>query len=216
MENGDENRIWKLIWISGAILLLELGLLVFAIIRYEPPKKLRYTTTDKKNVNITVTNKTISEKLVSVSELSTYQHEYHGEVNMKADKDWVVFNFLTESEITIEYEGIIKAGVKVDQILIEVNQDEKIIFLTMPTPEILSNEISIVNYEEDVSWFGEVSGSDGNDLLEQAKEEERDKAIKGGLLKNADQKAKQTVRDLLSVYENEYQIVFVETEMGRK
>lgn len=204
-----------MIWISGAILVLELGLLAFAIIRYEPPKKMRYTTTDKKNVNVTVTNKTVAAKLESVSELATYVYAYKGDVTKKADKDWVILNFLTKSEINIEYEGVIKAGVKANQILIEVNQDEKIIYLTMPMPTIISHEITVTNYDEDVAIFGEVSGSDGTDLLEAVKEEELEDAIDKGLYKEASENAKKAVVDLLSVYD-EYEIVFVETETGRK
>ena len=215
MQFFDNNRIWKMIWISAAIFIIELGVLAFAIIRYEPPKKMRYTTTDRKNVNVTVTNKTVAAKLESVSELATYVYAYKGEVSKEADKDWVILNFLTKSEITIEYEGVIKAGVKADQILIEVNQKEKIIYLTMPIPTIISNEITVTNYDEDVAVFGSVSGSDGTDLLEQVKEEELEDAIDNGLLKEAGENAKKAVADLLSVYD-EYQIVFVEKEMGMK
>ena len=215
MDFFDNNRIWKMIWISAVILIIEIGILAFAIIRYEPPKKMRYTTTDKKNVNVTVTNKTVAAKLESVSELATYVYAYKGEVTKKADKDWVVLNFLTKSEITIEYEGLIKAGVKADQILIEVNQDEKIIFLTMPMPQIISHEITVTDYDEDVAVFGSVSGSDGTDLLEAVKEEELEDAIDKGLYKEASENAKKTIADLLSVYD-EYEIVFVENEVGLK
>lgn len=213
MKFFDSNKMWKMIKVSGILLIIEIIILVIAIVTHKPEKKSRYVSTDRKNAEVVVTNKTVEKKLESIAELGTYEYEYKGEVTREADKNWVILNALTKSEITIEYEGVIKAGIIVDDIVIEVNQKDKVIFLTMPDPTILSNEINVTDYDEDVAVFGSVSGSDGTDMLEMVKEEELEEAIDDGLLDEAYANSKKAIKDLLSVYED-YEIVFVETKLN--
>ena len=150
-------------------------------------------------------------KLSAIGELSTYSYEYEGEAEMEYDRDWVVLNFLTDTEIDIEYRGVIKAGISIDQVGIEVDNELMIIFISLPRPQILSNEIEMTAYDADVDVFGKVDGDDASTLLEVAKMDELDRAIADGLLVEASANAEQIITDLLSVYDD-YEIRFLFTD----
>ena len=212
MGNLDNNKIWKLIWISGAIFVVELGLLVFAIIKHEPPKVTKYVAKETKN-HVVVTNTVIAKKLESIGELASYEYKYEGNVTKEADKEWVILNQLTKSTITIDYEGTIKAGIRVEDIQINVSEDEGLIYLTLPKPYVISNEINATNYSEDVKVFGNVKGSDGSDMLDTVKKEQQEAAINNGLLTLAEKNSEDAIKKLLSVYDY-YHIIFVDAEEG--
>lgn len=203
----DNKSIMNMIKVSAVVLLMSFVLLIVAIVKYEPPRKSMYYAPGGKDITVNE----IKHKLSAIGELSTYSYEYEGEAEMEYDRDWVVLNFLTDTEIDIEYRGVIKAGISIDQVGIEVDNELMIIFISLPRPQILSNEIEMTAYDADVDVFGKVDGDDASTLLEAAKMDELDRAIADGLLVEASTNAEQIITDLLSVYDD-YEIRFLFTD----
>jgi hypothetical protein len=211
MHLFDTGKMWKLIYVSGVLFILELFVLVYAVARYEPPRSTRYKYVDEYNSHVEVTNRMVESRLSSIGELATYSYSYSGDITFTADKDWFIFNSLTESTIVIDYQGEIKAGIDISEIEIYVDNEEGVIYLTLPQPIVISNTIEATDYSEDISIFGEVAGDTSDALLDTAKEDELGHAIDDGLMDNAVDEAQEAIEDLLSVYDG-YEIVFVTAE----
>lgn len=199
----DNNFILKMIKISAGVLLASFIFMLVAIIRYEPPRKYSHISA---RGEVTITE--VEKKLSSIGEIATYQYEYVGEAELEDDRDWVILNFLTDSEIEIEYEGVIKAGIRIEDIIIDVDNDRQLIIITLPKPVILSNEIVMTDYSEDVDVFGKVDGDDAAALLEESRSNELQMALDDGILVMATENARQVIANLLSVYDD-YQVTFV-------
>lgn len=207
----NNNRMWKLIYASAAILFVEIIVLTVAIVKYEPPRTTNYHRRADTNAHVEVTNTVVQRKLSALGELATYSYSYSGDITYTADKDWFIFNSLTESTVYIEYEGEIKAGIDVAGIDVYVDQDEQVIYITLPRPIVISNNITSTEYSEDISVFGEVSGDTSDALLDEAREDELDEAIDCGLMDYATINAQEAIEDLLSIYDD-YEVVFVSYE----
>ncbi len=213
MKFFDIKKLWIMVYASSGILMVVLGIATYAVVKYEKPRIKDYITRDNSNSHVEVTNTVIRRKLNSIGELATYEYTYEGYITREADKQWVILNNLTKSTVEIDYEGTIKAGISVGDIDINVDDDDMVIYLTMPRPTIISNEIEITNYEENVAWFGSVEGNTASNLTNSAKEEELEEAIDQGLYRNASENAEQIISDLLSVYD-EYELVFIDYAEG--
>ena len=192
-----------------------LGFFIYAVITYKPARSDRYVSRDESNAHVVVTNTIVHSKLASIGQLATYEYSYEGYTTYEADKDWVILNSLTRSSVEVDYEGVIKAGVSVGDIDIKVDEDERIIYLTMPQPTIISNEITIPNSNENVAIFGSLDGDTASSLMDNTKNEELNHAIANGLYYRANDNAKQIIRDLLAVYDD-YDLVFIDYDEGRR
>ena len=119
----------------------------------------------------------------------------------------------TESKVMYSYSGDIKAGIHFDDIKVDVNEDNKVITITLPEPEILSREIfndSLIVYDEKSSIFNQFTIEDLNmsqaELLDMAEAQ----ALEQGLLENAEENAKNIIKgSVLGYYDlNEYELRF--------
>ncbi|MBP5261122.1 MAG: DUF4230 domain-containing protein [Clostridiales bacterium] len=211
MKTNSNLKLWIVLYATSAILLVELVVLVYAIATFRLPTAKDLVLKDNSDLNVEATNTVIHRKLESIGELETYKYTYDGYITQESDRGWEYLNFLTESNIEIDYVGTIRAGIHFNEIGIDVDENKKIIYLEMPKPVILSNEVDITHYSEEVAIFGGVSGDTANTLTEAAKEDELNEAINQGLLRNADENAKKIVGDLLSAFD-EYEIVYIDRD----
>ena len=213
MKTFNNMKLWIAVYVSAAILLVELAVFVYAIATFKLPTKKDFVLRDNSDNEIELTNTIVHKKLEAVGEIASYKYVYDGYMTRESDRGWEFLNFLTESSVEVDYTGTIKAGVNVDDIEIEVDDKEKVIYLNMPQPIIISNEIDITHYSEEVAIFGGVSGDTANTMMDIAREEELQEALKDGLMRNANENAKEIIRGLLSVYDD-YEIVFNDYDEG--
>ena len=213
MKTFNNMKLWIAVYVSAAILLVELAVFVYAIATFKLPTKKDFVLRDNSDNEIELTNTIVHKKLEAVGEIASYKYVYDGYMTRESDRGWEFLNFLTESSVEVDYTGTIKAGVNVDDIEIEVDDKDKVIYLTMPRPIIISNEIDITHYSEEVAIFGGVAGDTANSMMDIAREEELQEAINDGLMRNANENAKEIIRGLLSVYDD-YEIVFNDYDEG--
>ncbi len=107
--------------------------------------------------------------------------------------------FTTKSFI-ISYDGIIKAGVDLSAVQIEVS--ETAVTVTLPAAAVLSHEIpekSIEVFDESRNLFNPIKIEDYTSFAASEKQATETRAIENGLLTSADEKACASVESLLKL-----------------
>ena len=121
--------------------------------------------------------------------------------------------FTTKSFIA-KWDGEIKAGIKLDKIIVEVKDANKEIIIHMPKSEIISHEIdneSTETLDEKDGLFNPVKVDDIRNFDKISKEEMEARAIENGLLIKASENAKYIIKKLINtdvVQEQGYAINF--------
>ena len=81
------------------------------------------------------------EKIINVSELSTYEAVYNGVLAVMNEKK------TEEVDYYVYYEAKVKAGIDIEDIEIDVNNEEKIISISLPEVYITDTEVKIESLE---------------------------------------------------------------------
>ena len=111
-------------------------------------------------------------------------------------------------------QAFIKAGIKIEDIIIEINDADKEIIVHMPEAKILSHEIdeeSIETLDEKNGLFNEVTVDDVRNFDQVSKDAMEKRAIENGLLDRAIKNAEKIIERLVNndiVKEQEYRITF--------
>lgn len=148
-------------------------------------------------INLDIINSEIQE----IGELATVEYMFTNAAKYtdhKQIKNWNVP--LTEKSFTLKWDGVIKAGVKVDQITVEVNETEKKIAVLIPPAEILSYDIdedSVEVLDETNNKFNPITVSDKVEFDAQTEQEMKDRAIENGILEKAQKSAEKIIRNIL-------------------
>ena len=161
-----------------------------------------------------ITSETLKEKLNAVSELVTQQYVYTNADKYEADQTWV-FGWkrpFSSKSILVTYDGTIKAGLDLSQVIIDVDEEQKIITVTLPESKITDNNIpqeSITVVEVKNGLFNEVTLDDYNQFISEQKIIMEDRATSRGLLEEANKKARELVMSTLSLLPGitEYNVV---------
>jgi hypothetical protein len=102
----------------------------------------------------------------------------------------LIFGLKSQANLKLQVKSIVKAGFKLDKFFkLEFDHGTKEIVLTLPEPEILSNEIDarVKNMED--GWFVKIDKEKLNWVNQKARQWSYDKAIESGILKNAKRNA---------------------------
>ncbi len=179
--------------ILQAVLSLALLLLLFAAgIAYDRHLQAQNTPV--------ITSDLISERLHTISELATVEYHYTNMGQFKNQVDFYGWNVpLTQKSFILSYDGVIKAGIDASQISVALQ--EQTILISLPQSKILSHEMdedSLVIFDETNSVFNPLTIRDYTDFAAAQKAEIEARAIKNGLLTEAQTRAQTTVRQLLS------------------
>lgn len=166
-----------------------------------------------KEINIEL----IKSQIQDIGELATIEYLYTDAGKFEDPAELfgkeIPFSFTTKSFI-VKWDGVIKAGVKVDEITIEVNDSNKEIVVHIPEAEILSHEIdseSIETLDEKNGLFNSIKVDDIREFDAISKEEMEQRAIENGLLDKAFENAKEIIYKFVDtdlVEEMEYTITF--------
>ena len=176
----------KLFWAAGAVLLLLLAFWLGALWsgREQQP---------------TITSDLLGQQLRSVQELVSVEYHYTNMGKFENQLDFYGWKvpFTTKSFI-VAYDGVIKAGVDLSEMKIEVSG--KTITVTMPEAKVLSHEMdeeSLEVYDETHNIFNPIEIEDYTQFTADQKESIEARAIDNGLLTSAAQRAENTVRGLI-------------------
>lgn len=161
------------------------------------------------------TTKTLEFGLRDIGELAT-QAGYYTNVNIIENANRTIAGVpipLTSSKAIMTYTGTIKAGIDFDQIIIDINDETKIVSLTMPNPRILSNEIdlnSFEKYDESNSIFNPINVENYNQSLIEMKSKAETQAISNGIFEAAKSNAESLIGTMFKNVSGseEYKLVF--------
>ena len=147
-----------------------------------------------------ITSELLGQQLSSIRELSTVEYHYTNMGKFENQVDFYGWKvpFTTKSFI-VAYDGLIKAGVDLSDVEIQV-QGEKI-SISLPAPVILSHEIdeeSIEVFDQTHNIFNPIEITDYTGFTADQKSALENKAIENGLLTAAAQRAEEAVEGLLS------------------
>lgn len=164
-----------------------------------------------KEVSISV----IEAKIMDIGELATIEYLYTnaGKFEDSEKALGIKLPFSTKSFIA-KWDGIIKAGVKMDQVKVKIDKKDKVVTITIPKAEILSHEIdndSIETLDQKDGMFNKVTVDDVRDFDKASKEDMTERAIENGVLEKAMENAKVIIERLVNtdvVKEQGYAIKF--------
>lgn len=149
-----------------------------------------------------ITDTLLYQQLAQENELSTVRYFYTNmgkyENSIELGSTRIPF---TKKSFIISYDGIIKAGIDMDKVKIQI--DGKIITISIPKAEILSHEIkedSVQVYDEKNSIFNGLSVEDIMNFQQQEKQEMEEKAIGNGILVEAQENAKTSLQFLYNEF----------------
>ena len=148
-----------------------------------------------------VTSDLLGEQLRSAQELVTVAYYY---TNMGRFENQVHFYgwkvpFTTKSFI-VSYDGVIKAGVDLEQLQVSIGGGE--VTVTLPESRIISHEIpenSLEVFDESDNLFNHITIEDYTAFTQDQKSAMEQRAVDGGLLDRANQEARTAVDSLLRI-----------------
>lgn len=174
------------------IIILLIGLALFAAFFYGKKQM-------KSEMEPEITSSLIYNKLVSAKELTTLKYHYTNMGHFENQNTFYGYKVpFTSKEFIVSYEGLINAGIDLNKMKVDVG--DKSIEVRIPAAEILSHEIyedSLKVYDERESIFNRIDIEDYNDFSKDQKSEIEKKAIKKGLLKEADEESKRAIEEIL-------------------
>ena len=174
------------------IIILLIGLALFAAFFYGKKQM-------KSEMEPEITSSLIYNKLVSAKELTTLKYHYTNMGHFENQNTFYGYKVpFTSKEFIVSYEGLINAGIDLNKMKVDVG--DKSIEVRIPAAEILSHEIyedSLKVYDERESIFNRIDIEDYNDFSKDQKSEIEKKAIKKGLLKEADEESKKAIEEIL-------------------
>lgn len=152
----------------------------------------------------------IKEKLEETAELNTGSYlctAVISDADSKTYKDWKIP--LTEKSFIVQYDGVVKAGIK-DLTQAEVLQQGDSIIVKLPEVEITGAEIdndSFVKLDESNNIFNPITVDDLNEAQKDLKEKMCKSAMEKGILDMAKSNAETLLTGMLESSSGDYEIV---------
>ena len=143
----------------------------------------------------------INKEIRDIGELATVEYLFTDAArysDSKQIKNWNVP--LTEKSFTLKWDGVIKAGIQVNAISVEVDEEEKKLIVSMPAAEILSYSVdndSIEVLDEKSNMFNPITVEDKVKLDGKTEAAMKERAIENGLLEKAKKNAENIISNLL-------------------
>lgn len=150
-----------------------------------------------------ITSQTLKEEIQSLSELVTKQYIYTNADKRESNANWV-FGWtipFSSSSLLVTYDGVIKAGVDLKDVLVDVNEENHTITITLPESKITDNNIpqeTITVVEVKDGLFNEVTFDNYNEFISEQKIVMEQKAINNGFIQEADKEARAIVKSFVS------------------
>lgn len=148
-----------------------------------------------------ITSDLLASRLRSVQELVTVSYYYTNMGRFENQVDFYGWKvpFTTKSFI-VSYDGVIKAGVDLEQLQVSIGGGE--VTVTLPESRIISHEIpedSLEVFDESDNLFNHITIEDYTAFTQDQKSAMEQRAVDGGLLDRANQEARTAVDSLLRI-----------------
>ena len=146
-----------------------------------------------------ITRDQLTERLSSIRELVTRQYVYTNAARREQNQTWF-FGWerpFSEKSLLATYDGVIKAGIDLGGVTIDVDEASRTITVTLPPSTIPQETINVLEVKNGL--FNEVTIDDYNALIVEEKRVMEEKAVEIGLLTDADSEARAIVRAFLEL-----------------
>ena len=148
-----------------------------------------------------ITGDLLASQLRSVQELVTVSYYYTNMGRFENQVDFYGWKvpFTTKSFI-VSYDGVIKAGVDLEQLQVSIGGGE--VTVTLPESRIISHEIPedrLEGFDESDNLFNHITIEDYTAFTRDQKSAMEQRAVDGGLLDRANQEARTAVDSLLRI-----------------
>ena len=163
-----------------------------------------------------VTQADLDYALEPLDEIVTIKRTFKSEQGDRIDNPEKHLGINFSHTLIVKYEGEVKAGINAGEIKAKV--DDKTIKITLPEAYVISSEVnedtvkSSVDYSLGSKFINPVSSNEVTNYLVKVEQREEKKAIEDGILDEATENAKTTVKGLLQAFEK--QGYTVEFEVG--
>lgn len=160
----------------------------------------------------------INSEIREIGELATVEYLFTDAAKFsdsKQIKDWNIP--FTEKSFILKWDGVIKAGVTVDQITVSINDESKTIIVSMPAASILSYSIESENVsvlDEQNNVFNPITITDKIKMDAKTENAMKERAIENGLLEKAQKNAENVITNLLKAnpaITDAYEITFIKS-----
>lgn len=158
----------------------------------------------------------LRSEIVNIGELATVEYLFTDAARFsdtRQIKNWSIP--FTEKSFTLKWDGVIKVGVILEKVSFNVNEDDKIITVTIPEAQILSYEIdesSVEILDEKDNIFNSISVDDKIAFDESTKAAMIERAIENGILDKAQKNAQVIIKNIICVdpaIEGQYAVEFL-------
>lgn len=171
--------------------------------------------------------KLLEDNIREISELATMEYRYkeqytfQGHIDLDLDDILKGVKFplpLTDKELVVNMEGVIKAGIDFSRMSIRCDEKKKEIVVSLPEPKYLSNELDEENIEivrEKSALFNQLTTEDQNIVRQRIKKQAQTNADKNDILKQASERAELLIKDYIETtpdVKGNYKIRFVTIE----
>ena len=150
-----------------------------------------------------ITGDLLGEHLRSAQELVTVAYYYTSMGRFENQVDFYGWKVpFTAKSFIVSYDGVIKAGVDLSQVQVEVDEIRQAVTVRLPGSRILSHEIpedSIEVFDESDNLFNRITIEDYTGFTLDQKKAMEQRAEDNGLLTSADEKARTAVESLLTL-----------------
>lgn len=157
----------------------------------------------------------IYSEIKNIGELATTEYLFTDAAEFSDSRQIKNWNIpLTEKSFILKWNGVIKAGIDLNQVIIEVDKSGKKIFVSIPSASILSYEVdndSVELLDEKNNIFNRISVDDKIDFDASTEEAIKNRAIENGILEKAQKNAEDILTRLIQsdpAVSNNYTIEF--------
>lgn len=164
-----------------------------------------------KEINIDL----IESKIEGIGEMATIEYVYTNAGKYEDPKQLFGIDIpLTTKSFIAKWDGIIKAGIEIDEVKVEMKEAKKEIIISLPKAKILSHELDENSFEtldEQDGLFNPVKVKDTKEFEVTTKKSMEERVIENGILDKAFENAKQIIEKLVNsdiVQEQGYSIKF--------
>lgn len=148
-----------------------------------------------------ITGDLLGEHLRSAQELVTVAYYYTSMGRFENQVDFYGWKVpFTAKSFIVSYDGVIKAGVDLEQLQVSIGGGE--VTVTLPESRIISHEIpedSLEVFDESDNLFNHITIEDYTAFTRDQKSAMEQRAVDGGLLDRANQEARTAVDSLLRI-----------------
>ena len=162
---------------------------------------------------IVISESDVKHQMSPIAELTTFEDTYHGEdeiVDYSQLWGWDVP--LTKHTIKYKYEGTIKVSYEIKNIDVRVDNENQVIYITLPEPEVDNQAENTGTTDENNNLINNIKSDEVQQRIDNEIEPARLKeAEEKGLYNRAEQNAINVIESQLRTFEKEgYSVEFID------